>query len=107
MVGWSKEELIGRTSSYLYWAPEHLQAIEEAFQLTIANKAPKEGFELVFIRRDGTLFPAQVIISPYRDGKQISGWLANVTDITERKQSEDSLLQTRCERFWHWYSGAV
>ena len=91
MVGWSEQELIGKTAPYVYWSPEHLPEINKAFRLTLSNKAPKEGFELMFIRKDGSTFPAQVIISPFIIESKTTGWLANVIDITERKTTELAL----------------
>ncbi|MEI8204781.1 MAG: PAS domain S-box protein [Bacteroidota bacterium] len=91
MVGWSEQELIGKTAPFVYWSPEHLPEINKAFRLTLSNKAPKEGFELMFIRKDGSMFPAQVIISPFIIENKTTGWLANVIDITERKTTELAL----------------
>ena len=91
MVGWTEEELIDRTAPFVYWPTEQLQAIGAAFQATVSNNAPVEGFELVFMRKDNVRFPAQVIISPFSDGRKIKGWLANVIDITERKHAEEAL----------------
>jgi len=91
LVGWSEPELIGQTAPFVYWPDEHLQAIETAFQTTLANKAPKEGFELVFINKDGILIPVQVVISPFSNGKELIGWLANVIGITERKEAENEI----------------
>ena len=88
LFGWSAEELTGQTAPYAYWPTDQLQAIGEAFQLTLANKAPTEGFELVFIHKESTRIPVQVVISPFNEGKQRTGWLANVIDITERKMAE-------------------
>ena len=95
LLGWSEEELIGRTAPYVYWPVQHLQSIEKAFQTTLANKAPKEGFELVFISKDGILIPVQVVISPFNNGKELIGWLANVICITERKQAERELIKAK------------
>jgi PAS domain S-box-containing protein len=91
LLGWSEEELTGRTAPYVYWPPEHFEAIGKAFQATLADKAPKEGFELMFMCKDGTRVPVQVIISPFSDGKKLVGWLANVIDITERKKAENEI----------------
>jgi PAS domain S-box-containing protein len=91
LVGWSAEELTGKTTPFVYWPTDQLQAIGEAFQLTLANKAPKEGFELEFVRKDGVRIPSLVTISPFMDGKQRIGWMANVIDITERKRAEESI----------------
>ena len=95
LFGWSAKELTGKTTPYVYWPVDQLQAIGEAFQLTLANKAPKEGFELIFETKGGVRIPVQVIITPFYDGKQRIGWLANVIDITERKRAEDALIRSR------------
>jgi PAS domain S-box-containing protein len=93
LLGWSESELIGQAAPFVYWPAQHLQAIETAFQITLADKAPKEGFELVFMRKDGCLIPVQVVISPFYHGKELIGWLANVIGITERKEAENEIHQ--------------
>ena len=85
LVGWSKEELTGKAAPFIYWPSEHLKSIDNAFLITLANQAPKEGFELVFIRKDGVQFPVQVIISPFTDGNVISGWLAMLLILLSAK----------------------
>ncbi len=88
LLGYTQEELTGKLPPYAYWPPEHLQSISEAFQETLDNKAPQEGFELVFLRKDLVPVPVQVIISPFYDVNGLAGWLATVKDITRRKQAE-------------------
>ncbi len=97
MVGWSEDELLWKTAPYVYWPPESLEDISNAFQLTINNMAPMGGFELVFVNKDNVRFPVQVNISPLIEGDQTVGWLANVQDITERKQAEDEIKQRNLE----------
>jgi light-regulated signal transduction histidine kinase (bacteriophytochrome) len=43
------------------------------------------------MRKDGSLIPVMVVISPFTNGKELVGWLANVTDITLRKQAESEI----------------
>jgi PAS domain S-box-containing protein len=105
LFGWTEEELTGKTAPFAYWATDQLEAIGEAFQLTLANKAAKEGFELEFVRKDGVRIPVQVFISPFSDGKQREGWLANVIDITERKRAEEKLQQSEI-RFRNFFINA-
>ncbi|MFZ4707673.1 MAG: PAS domain S-box protein [Bacteroidales bacterium] len=69
LFGWSKEELEGMLAPHVYWPADQLQFINETFQLAISGKAPKEGFELEFICKDGSLKPVHIIISPFNDGK--------------------------------------
>ena len=95
LFGWTAEELIGQTTPYVYWPTDQLQAIGEAFQLTLADEAPTEGFELIFIRKDGVRIPVQVIISPFNNGFQRKGWLANVLDISNRKKMEEALARSK------------
>ena len=95
LFGWTKEELEGKPAPFVYWPADQLQCINEAFQLTISGKAPKEGFELEFVRKNGVRIPAQVIISPFYDGSKRTGWLANVIDITERKHTEEALRESQ------------
>jgi two-component system sensor histidine kinase/response regulator len=94
LVGWNEEDLLEKNAPFVYWPPDQLQAIGEAFRLTLAGNAPKEGFELEFVRKDGVRFPAQVIISPFTNGKQRTGWLANVIDVTVRRQTEETLKES-------------
>ena len=88
LMGWTAEELTGKIAPFVYWPPDQMQAIGEAFEITLADKAPKEGFELEFIRKDGVRIPVQIKISPFIEGEEITGWLANVNDITDRKRQE-------------------
>ena len=89
MVGWSEEDLIGGTPPYLYWAPEELDRITNAFASTRGGQINPSGFELLFRRSNEERFHAIVLASPLKDSRgEISGWLASVYDITERKRIE-------------------
>jgi PAS domain S-box-containing protein len=89
MVGWSEEELLGGRPPYVYWPEEERGAIQRAFQATLLGQAPPEGFELRFQRRNGERFDVLVRVAPVADdGGNLSGWLASVWDITERKGVE-------------------
>ena len=93
LVGWTKEELTGQIAPYRYWPPDQMQIINKAFEDTISNNAPKEGFELVFMNKNSDRFPVQIIITPFSDGTEIFGWIANVTDITHHKQVQEEIKQ--------------
>lgn len=92
MLGWSSEELLGAKPPFIYWPPEEMDAILDAFAKTARGDAPAGGFELRFRRRNEERFVALVLISPLKDsGGRVSGWVASVSDITERKRMEQEL----------------
>jgi len=94
MVGWPAEELIGRGPPMPYWPPEEMGRCEDVFRSVMAGRAPPEGFELRFMRRDGERFDALVYEAPLIDaGGRQAGWMASVLDITERKRAADLARQ--------------
>ncbi|MFZ1730685.1 MAG: PAS domain S-box protein [Bacteroidota bacterium] len=93
LLGWTEKELLGKQAPFIYWPEDQLENIDRAFKETISNSAPPEGYELVFARKDGVRMPVQINISPFSDGSSITGWLANVVDISKRKLQEAELLK--------------
>lgn len=94
MVGWAADDLIGQHAPFVYWPTDELDTIQRAFAQTVEGRAPREGFELCFLRKGGERFFVQVTISPLTvDGQRI-GWLASLFEIHERKQ----LVAERAER---------
>jgi PAS domain S-box-containing protein len=88
MVGWSEEELVGKTPPFEYWAPEDGDNIQAAFEEVIAGRTNPAGYELRFRRRNGQRFDALVLISSFQQPGGPPGFLASVYDITERKTAE-------------------
>jgi PAS domain S-box-containing protein len=92
LVGWSEGELVGISPPFPYWPEEEMAAIQAAFDATTGAKSPPGGFELRFQRRNGERFDALVQVSPLVGGEEHrTGWLAAVTDISERKRTETDL----------------
>lgn len=81
MVGWSAEELIGRTPPMPYWLEEEGER---------ADPVATHGMELRFRRADGETIEALVYEAPLinANGRQ-TGWMGSVLDITERKHADD------------------
>jgi PAS domain S-box-containing protein len=53
-----------------------------------------ESREWTYIRKDGTRFPVQLVVSPITDDNEnIIGFLGIATDITQRKQAEETALK--------------
>jgi len=94
LVGWKENELLNKYPPYVYWHTPEIEKINNAFQQTLNNNAPKEGFDLIFCNKTGKLIPVNVIISPFIQEDNKTFWLANVIDITERKQAEQALKES-------------
>lgn len=95
MVGWDEEELLGKHPPYLYWPQQDIENINNAFQQTLNNNAPKEGFDLVFSHKNGRLIPVNIIISPFMQENDKRFFLANIIDITERKKADEALIKSQ------------
>ncbi|WP_374656427.1 sensor histidine kinase [Dongia sp.] len=94
MTGFSEKELIGRTPPMPYWVPEDMDRTMELHRMVLDGRAPSEGFEIKFQRRNGERFDALVYEAPLIDAEgRHCGWMASVVDITERKLMEDMSRQ--------------
>lgn len=91
MVGWEAEDLIGKNAPMPYWPPEMVDEYQQRQAIRMAgNASPREGFESVFMRQDGTRFPVLIIEAPLISvqGKQ-TGWMGAVIDISEQRRIEE------------------
>ncbi len=94
MVGWSEDELVGTMPPAPYWAPEHMGRTLELHDAILSGRAPVEGFEIRFRRRDGVRFDALVYEAPLIDDEgRHTGWMGSVLDITDRKAAEELARQ--------------
>ncbi len=101
MVGFTEEELMRAVPPMPYWAPEEYERTQSMHNAVIRGEAPREGFELRFMRKDGTRFDALIYEAPLidADGKH-TGWMASVVDVTMRKQIEEMARQQQ-EKLQH------
>jgi len=70
--------------------------IEPGFEALVfkASRGIEDIYELTYIRKDGSRFPAMVSVTALRDDQgSIIGYLLIGTDNTARKQAEDALLK--------------
>ena len=91
MVGWDAENLLGRNAPMPYWPPEMVDEYQQRQAVRLAgNVPPREGFESVFMRQDGTRFPVLIIEAPLISvqGEQ-TGWMGAVIDISEQRRVEE------------------
>jgi two-component system sensor histidine kinase DctS len=58
------------------------------------GNAPREGFEIRFMRKDGSRFDALVYEAPLIDADgQHTGWMGSIVDVTARKHAEELARQ--------------
>jgi PAS domain S-box-containing protein len=95
IVGWTQEELLDKYPPYVYWYKEDIENIDNALRHTLSHKAPKEGFDLIFLHKTGRLIPVNVAISPFVQDKNKTFFLANVIDNSKRKREEEELKKSR------------
>ncbi len=99
MVGLSAEQLIGTGLPAPWWPPELVDEYQKRQLVRLAGQTlPREGYESVFQRSDGTRFPVLIIEAPLIDaqGKQ-TGFMSAILDLTEQRRVED-LNRTSQER---------
>jgi len=99
MVGFTPQELLQSGLSAPYWPPDRAQEYRERQELRLAGSAPpREGFESVFMRKDGSRFPVMVFEAPLIDAQgQQTGWMSAILDISEQRRVEE-LSRTTQER---------
>jgi two-component system, LuxR family, sensor histidine kinase DctS len=92
MVGFAAEELVGRDKPAPYWPPERAEEYGKRQEVRLAGKhaLPREGWESVFMRKDGTRFPVLIIEAPLINAHGLqTGWMSAVLDISEQRRVEE------------------
>ena len=94
MTGWTEEELIDLRAPYPYWPEEEIVEIQKAFDTTLGDATPPEGYALRFCRKDGSRFDVLVNVAPLLDAEDRRlGWLGSVTDITALQETRRRLRE--------------
>jgi len=90
LLGYTVEEMLGRSPSDFYFTESGRQEREQHRKRTL--EGIKESREVVYRRRDGEPLWAVVATTPILgDGERMEGVLAMVTDITDRVKAEENL----------------
>ena len=88
IMGYSAAEIVGEHFSVFYAEPERKEG-KPYRTLDVARRAGRFAEEGLRLRKDGTAFAAEVVISPIRsETGQVTGFAKVTRDITERKQRE-------------------
>jgi len=91
MVGLPPEQLIGTGLPAPWWPPELVDEYQQRMAVRLAGQTlPREGYESVFQRSDGTRFPVLIIEAPLIDaqGSQ-TGYMSAILDLTEQRRVEE------------------
>jgi len=91
--GWKADEIIGKHFSVFY-PPEGVQKGFPEYELRTAAKEGRFEDENWRVRKDGSRFWANVVVTALRDKSGTLRGFAKVTrDLTERKQAEERIQQ--------------
>jgi PAS domain S-box-containing protein len=108
MLGYQAAEVVNKINPSDIHDPQEVMARAQALSLELgtaitpgfealvfkASRGIEDIYELTYIRKDGSRFPAVVSVTALRDGKDaIIGYLLIGTDNTARKQAEEALIQ--------------
>ncbi len=91
MVGFSAQELIQAGVVVPYWPAEQFDEYQERLQARLrGSQPPREGFESVFARKDGSRFPVLIIEAPLINALGVqTGWMTAFLDISEQRRVEE------------------
>ncbi|RYZ13392.1 MAG: PAS domain S-box protein [Comamonadaceae bacterium] len=91
MVGFSAEELSDASAEVPYWPTELAHEYQQRQQVRLSGSLPpREGFESVFMRKDGTRFPVMIFEAPLLNAQRVqTGWMSAFIDISEQRRVEE------------------
>lgn len=90
--GYKPNEIIGKHFS-IFYMPEDVLDGKPARELELAQKFGRVEDEDWRVRKDGTKFWANVVITALYENDKLVGFAKVTRDLTERKQHEDELLK--------------
>jgi PAS domain S-box-containing protein len=96
--GYDADEIIGHHFSRFYTEPDRSAGVPARALYTAANEGrfEAEGWR---VRKDGTVFWANVVIDPIRDeGGELIGFAKITRDITERRNAQLELQEAQRQR---------
>lgn len=90
IFGYTAQEMVGESIRRLI--PEHLQDEEDEVLRRVRAGLPVDHFETIRQRKDGSLVPISLTVSPIKNGRgEIIGASKIARDISERRVAEDAV----------------
>lgn len=88
-----EEEVVSRGKELSVELGEHVEGFDVF--VAYAKKGEFESREWTYVRKDGTTFPVQLVVTATKNAEgEITGFLGIATDITKRKEAEETLQNT-------------
>jgi PAS domain S-box-containing protein len=95
LKGWKAEEVIGRPYTILH-TPESRATNAPGRELRIAAETGRFEEQAPRMRKDGSIFAAQVSLFPLRDERgEVTGFVKITRDISERSKAGRAILDSR------------
>jgi PAS domain S-box-containing protein len=95
--GYKTWEIVGRSFS-CFFTPEDILAGKPALELEIATREGKFEGEAWRVRRDGTKFWANTLLTAIKDDHdKLVGFVTVTRDVTERMRAQESLAQVNTQ----------
>lgn len=92
-TGFSKEELIGASPQIISSNTHPSEFYRNIWEMVLSGKTWVG--EIVNMRKDGSLYPEEMTVTPIYESGEITHFVAIKKDITERKLAEDELRLAR------------
>jgi PAS domain S-box-containing protein len=97
VIGYEPEEYIGQSTEKYYANPEYYDAVGELQREAIRKGDNMISTEVMVLRKDGRVIPAELTATYYREEGKLSQITALVRDISERKQAEEKLVKSEAK----------
>jgi len=99
IFGYTKEEMLGNTTSILHVDENTLKEFQKEVYLAIAQQDYLHLPEFRMKRKDGSVFYTEHSLMPLKDEQnERVGWVSVVRDVTSRKQAEKNIKKESEER---------
>jgi PAS domain S-box-containing protein len=94
IFGYEADELIGASTLKLYARPADWE--DQALIMVDAHGGHMQPRIIRFQRRNGEIFPGEVISAPYRNGGgELRGYIGIIRDVSEEQRREEELRQAQ------------
>jgi PAS domain S-box-containing protein len=96
MFGYSKSDMLGQTTDFLYVSEENLLEFQKSLYRAVEKQGHLPPFEFRMKRKNGEAFPTEHTVFPLlNDNGDRIGWVSVVRDITERRKTLQTIRENQ------------